>query len=371
MRRVLFLLHLLLIVGCPFVANALSLGELQMLSQPGQPFQASIELTLDDGELIQSLAVGSVSDYTLVNIARPAIANSIVAQIKQQGGRSVIWLRGSEPMPGDDSVILLHILSNKRTYFPFFRVPRQVGVPGAVAATGAIPADKPVTPLRHDHPARSTAPPLKAAATADTADGGSQKSAAQESKYGPVRTGETLSSIARSVAKGAASTLQVEVAIWRRNPDQFVLHNMSGLKVGDMLVIPSPEEMARIDTQEAARLRAAHIAEWKKPVAQRAPSPASQPGLLLDAETRPAKADLAGTEPTPGPVHSSKSAQAPLERITAQLKTIQDILEKNEGQLDMLVKRVTVLENGQDYFKQFDQRLSVLEERIKLEDRLK
>ncbi|MEO5340737.1 MAG: hypothetical protein H7837_09535 [Magnetococcus sp. MYC-9] len=454
----------LLMVSLPGVARALSLGELQMVSAPGQPLQASADLQLEENEMIRSIKIGSNSDYALVNIPRPAIANQITVQIKQQGDDTSVWLQSDRAIRGEAAIILLHITSNQRTYLPFFRVqpapetaatvalppgnpgPKATSSPVRQTATFVDPRPgrhtveqiKPFDPMagaemaavtRASTPERlpalresraadptpgpSTAPPQKAAAPPPPPEAPGEEPVIpvqgvpepapvlrstrpsrlpqtamaepdQAQPYGPVRSGETLAAIARPAAKAAAVGVhQAEVAIWQSNPEQFTRNNMNGLKRGGMLLIPPPTVMAQVDLRQASRLREEHIGAWKQETAllktdhlprvqaHTGVTPVVPPpgrakelprAVLPTLASAPPQPSLA-TRPALPPGQTGKTVAEPLERIANQLQTIHHLMEKSQSQLDLLLQRIAALESSQESFKQFDQRLTILEGR--------
>lgn len=344
------LFYMVCLFGLPATAFALSVGPWQVVSQPDQPFRASAELLLDKQETVQSLSMGSANDYGVAKVPRLPIIQQITPRIEQQGGRSVIWLESQTGLGNleQDLFLLLHITSNQRTYLPFLRI-------------------------------RSATPPNGERAQENKkAVAGKEgvQAAGQRRQYGPVRRGETLASIALGFAKAARVTVwQAQVAIWQRNTEQFSLNNMNGLKVGGLLTIPEPAEMAQIDPQMAATLRTAHIAEWKKPLSQREPAPSSllsSSGAVETAPTLQSKQSPAARSTEHLPSNRTPRAnkeQGTLEQILSQLQTIHTTLEKNQGQLDQLVQRVSNLENGQKRVDEISQRLFTLEEMLKMGNR--
>ncbi|WP_130472497.1 type IV pilus assembly protein FimV [Candidatus Magnetaquicoccus inordinatus] len=366
MRSSRLFLFSLLGIGLPVAAHALSLGELRVLSPGGLPFQASTELFLEEGEEIRSLSIGSVGDYALVKIPRPELADQVHAKIKQQGDKTLIWLQGSQPLQGGEGVILLHISSNQRTYLPFFRLPgRKEGL--SASKNSNRPATVDAAPPKQSHAPQQVEKRNTAATQLET-----PLPTSADRQYGPVRRGETLTSIARTIAQQSGlHPLQVEAAIWRANPQQFTLQNMNGLKSGVMLRIPTSTEMAQLTAQEARSLRMDHIADWKKPLTQRrllpfTPMPSSASLQQSKSERPPASSRLIDNSRKEAPAASNNSGgSGTLTQITKQLRAIQTLLEKNQYQLETLTQRVTALEGSQEMFKKIDRRLSVLEERMR------
>lgn len=120
-------------------------------------------------------------------------------------------------------------------------------------------------------------------------------------RYGPVRSGDTLWSIAESQARGTPYSInQAMLAIQRLNPDAFGGNNINLLKVGAVLRLPAADEMSRL-TQRQAMLEAIRQEEAYALIRAGAPVQ-DMPPLIADtpaagAET-PAGSSLASTSVT-------------------------------------------------------------------------
>ena len=93
--------------------------------------------------------------------------------------------------------------------------------------------------------------------------------------YGPVKAGDTLSSIARSTKPGDVSLDQMLVALFSSNPDAFFGKNMNRLKTGKILRVPDASELAAINTADASkevRLQAANWNAYREQLAAAAPT---------------------------------------------------------------------------------------------------
>ncbi|MEO5352370.1 MAG: hypothetical protein H7835_04060, partial [Magnetococcus sp. XQGC-1] len=276
------------------------MGELQLQSKPDRPFQAVATITVEPGEEILSVDMGSAPDYQLLNLPRKAVVEGIAAQLKQEDGRLQVLLQAAAPLREKDFHIVLRVASNHHTYFPFFRVQGSAAGKGVGNATAKLAGN-----------------------AGASADGGVQNQDARpnpgknEKMYGPVRKKEGLGDVARRFHKGSALTItQVEVAIWQRNPGRFIRNNMNGLKSGTKLVIPSQEEMARIDKQEASDLQASHEAEWKKPPRERR----QMASLAPLSAVAPSRATQEKGEPSPpeGTPLSKEPAKEPIKEPTKE-----------------------------------------------------
>ncbi|MEO5362969.1 MAG: hypothetical protein H7838_05025 [Magnetococcus sp. DMHC-8] len=122
MLRVLLICCVAWVGGMSGVAHAFSLGELQLSSKPGQALQATAPIKLGRGEEIVSVAIGSAADYALLNLPHSVAVETLTVQVKEQAGGPVVWLQGSAPIQESDFFILLRVVSNQHTFFPFFRL---------------------------------------------------------------------------------------------------------------------------------------------------------------------------------------------------------------------------------------------------------
>ncbi|MBC8021896.1 MAG: hypothetical protein H7Y14_02180 [Burkholderiales bacterium] len=81
--------------------------------------------------------------------------------------------------------------------------------------------------------------------------------------YGPVQKGETLRKIAEQVKPSSVSMEQMLVTLYRQNQGAFSGNNMNRLKTGQILKVPSADEIAQVETREANREIRTHVADWK------------------------------------------------------------------------------------------------------------
>jgi len=83
------------------------------------------------------------------------------------------------------------------------------------------------------------------------------------SRYGPVKQGDTLFSIAKRLKPTGATVEQMLAALYQRNPDAFAGHNMNRLMAGKVLTVPRANEAAAIGRQDAAREIKRQAANWR------------------------------------------------------------------------------------------------------------
>ena len=111
-----------------------------------------------------------------------------------------------------------------------------------------------------------------------------------------VRKGEGLYAVAGRVRYEGVTRFQVVIGIYRANQEVFPDGNINVLREGQILRIPSHEEVAALAPAEAARL-------WRSLTAKPAPPPAPV------AAVKPAPAVVAPPEPPPVPLGREEAAK--------------------------------------------------------------
>src|SRR6202008_4767468 len=126
--------------------------------------------------------------------------------------------------------------------------------PAATAA--AAPAARPA-------PAPVPVPPVAAPApSARRPAGPAPAPMAGAKEYGPIKQGETLSSIAKSVAPEGVTLEQVMVSLYRSNPDAFINKNLNMVKAGRILPVPERDEVAAVPPAEATKEFRTQVSDW-------------------------------------------------------------------------------------------------------------
>jgi pilus assembly protein FimV len=87
-------------------------------------------------------------------------------------------------------------------------------------------------------------------------------SAATGESYGPVRRGETLAKIAAATKPADVSLDQMLVLLFRENPQAFVGKNMSRLKTGTILKLPSSDQYGSITPADARKEVLVQARDW-------------------------------------------------------------------------------------------------------------
>lgn len=125
----------------------------------------------------------------------------------------------------------------------------------APAASSATPAATPSSPS--SSPSIASGSPSASAELAATPGGTSSADT-----YGPVEKGDTLNKIAEQTKPTSVSLEQMLVALYRENESAFV-GNMNRLKTGQILKVPTAEEVEKITRQDANREIRTQVADWR------------------------------------------------------------------------------------------------------------
>ena len=195
----------------------------------------------------------------------------------------------------------------------------QKAQPPSVAAAPAsrVPDNSPATA-----PASSSSTP--APAPSGTAPGGGpsaqaelgtppatasvapRETAASGDTYGPIQKGETLRKIAEETKPSNVSLEQMLVALYRENKGAFVNNNMNRLKTGQILRVPSADEVAQVEAKDANKEIRTHVADWNSYREQLGGSVAAIPARSDSTNAAAGRVSTAAVTP-PAPASSGSS----------------------------------------------------------------
>jgi pilus assembly protein FimV len=238
-----------LLLSC--TAGAAGLGQMNVLSSLGQPFQAEIELVSarkeDANTLLVRIAPPEV--YRQANVQYGAALRGMSVSL-QQRPNGQLYIRASSPRPINEPfvnlLIELHWSDGKlvREYVALLDPPEYASAP-QTAAPAAVET-RPVAAPRAPVTAPVAAAPVRAPA----------------SEYGPVKRGETLSRIAANVKPEGVSLEQMLIGILRANPEAFINGNVNRLKAGATLRIPGTEQVAEVPQDQARKEIRVQTTDW-------------------------------------------------------------------------------------------------------------
>lgn len=293
-------------------AMALGLGNIRVLSKPGQPLLAEIPvITSDPGELDNAKAgLASAATFERVGLAAPTgLVGELQFQFAQdRDGRAVIRVTSAQPVQVASVGFLIEVDWGQGRLVREYSA--LVDSPGALAAASQPIIEAPLPPpsntiLREPEAVAASAPdtvPLETPVPAAPAPAPAPAAPAAVATAAPtipagandqveVRRGQTLSQIARDLGQDY-SLDQTMLALLRANPDAFINGNINRLKQGAVLRVPQSEEQARLGESEAAALVREQVADWRQ-----ARRPIPQPVESIAATAAPAATRAPATAP--------------------------------------------------------------------------
>ncbi|WP_420007457.1 FimV/HubP family polar landmark protein [Xanthomonas sacchari] len=295
----------LLLLACSQAALALGLGDIRVLSKPGEPFLAEIPVISNEpGELERArVALASPATFARVGLERPqGLVSDLQFRFTQtRKGRAVIQVSSRMPVDVPSLSFLIEVDWGQGRLIREYSA--LIDAPNTAAAIDAPAIDAPAAAQPSDRIARetSTAAPAPAAAATPAAPSARPAAAprpapapaaAPGDALAPVRAGQTLSQIAGQLARGNGHSLdQTMVALLRANPDAFIRGNLNLLKQGAVLRTPREGDLASLDAAAAEAVVREQAAQWRQaraPVPQ--PAQAQQDAATAQAAAKPAAA---------------------------------------------------------------------------------
>lgn len=305
-RRPLTCLSAALLALVSSSAMALGLGDIRVLSKPGQPLLAEIPVISADPSELENLRVALASPVTFerVGLQRPAgLVSELQFELTRNAqGRAVVRVTSQTPVETPSLSFLVEADWGQgrlvREYSALVDAPASalaVAEPEIVAPAGVlsdtIVRDAPAAAATAAEPAPATPAAVPAAPRPRAAASAPEPAATAPAADGSVtvQRGQTLSQIAGSLARGnQISRDRAMIALLRANPEAFIRGNVNLLKQGAVLRMPGDTALAAVDAAEAAALVREHAAQWRQ--ARTVPQPAGAPMPV-------AKADGAASSP--------------------------------------------------------------------------
>ncbi len=325
-KRPLKVVSTLLLALASSSAMALGLGDIRVLSKPGQPLLAEIPIISADPSELENLRVALASPVTFarVGLDRPTgLVSELQFELtRNTQGRAVVRVSSQAPVTTPSLNFLIEADWGQgrlvREYSALVDAPDSavaVAEPEIVAPAGAMsnaivrepepappvaepqvaesqpaeatPSRTTPVPARNAAPARAPAPARPAPAPVAAADGSIT-----------VRRGQTLSEIAAGVARERGlSRDQAMIALLRANPEAFIRGNVNLLKQGAVLRTADAASAPPVDAAEAAAMVREHTAQWRQ-ARSAIPQPAAT-GVANAPASTPANA--AGAAPAAAP----------------------------------------------------------------------
>lgn len=263
----------------PGMAGALELGDISSRATLGQTLTANIDLRgaadLSSEEVVVSLA--SAEDFERLGVDRNVVTSGLkFTPDIGKNGRGIIHVSSSKPIREPYVNFVLQVV------WPQGRLVREFTLlldpPSYVASPVTPPAVAPLAAVRAPQ-GQPLAPSVASAPVADS--------------YRIQRNDALWDIASRNRPSSGVSVMQTMAAIQRMNPDAFVDGNINRLKVGQVLRLPSEQQVREQSHAQAVAHVETQNAQWK---AKRSPQLAQQ-GRQLDATHKaeagsaPAKAE--------------------------------------------------------------------------------
>jgi pilus assembly protein FimV len=277
--------------------GAISLGNISLLSKPGERLLAELEVKdispVESNDLQASLAAPELYNVARVTMS-PELA-LIKAQLKRKpDGSAFIEFSSEQPLtsPSLDMLIEFRWATGRRVFMGNVPTQSATSVAAASAAAPNLPVVTPTpaappapaapaapvaTPAPPDVTATAPAPAPPAAADkpADMPAPAVRPSSPDQAKSLTVVRGDTASELALRHKDSQVSLDQMLVALLRANPDAFIENNVNRLKAGAVLKLPDAQEAQQTTASEARqtiKAQAADFAQYRAKLAANAPN---------------------------------------------------------------------------------------------------
>src|SRR5262245_34503791 len=195
-----------------------------MLSTLGDRLNLEIDLVAVSKEELSTLSarLSGAEAYKQANLQyNAALVGARVSIERRPGGQPYVKITSSRPVNEPFIDVLVELTSSSGRLVREYTV--LVDPPGTPpAAVTAAPAPRPA-PAAAPTPTPPVATPAPSARRPAAAAPAAPMAGAKE--YGPIKQGENLSSIARSVAPEGVTLEQMMVGLYRSNPEAFINKN--------------------------------------------------------------------------------------------------------------------------------------------------
>lgn len=350
----------------PLGASALGVGDIRLHSGLNQSLNAEIPLVLSGADSLDDVKVSLAGPeaFAKAGVERQYFLTKLqFSTVQKSNGQYAILVSSREVMREPFLNFLVEV------NWPQGRVLREFTVlldppaslpeeamaetapPAVERPYGAYPRERVAEISRADEipPARRpsrkivTAVPQPASVSAASPSPPSEDQLSGDA-YGPVQRGETLWSIANSLARNSSATPeQIVRGLFRANPQAFA-GSINALKAGTILRIPTPEYLAQLGPQRGSARPAGRGPESL--AAREGQTPQNQLRLLSPPEAKPrdggattggkAKSDLA--------LEVAETVKQENEEFRARLIQLEQKLGDMERLLTLKDEQIAVLQ---------------------------
>lgn len=215
-------------------AQALTLGQAVVQSQPGEPLRVEIPLQRVSAAEANGLQArqADAEAYKAARLTADASLEGLTLELQERAGQRVLVLTGRSPAKSGFVDVLLELR------WASGRMVRDVGL----LLGQASPEHKP----RSDLPTQLR-----------------------------VQAGDTAGQLAQYHKEDSVSLEQMLLALLRANPDAFIDNNVNRLKAGAVLNLPesaTAQALDRAEARQALQLQAEEFATYRQALAERLPN---------------------------------------------------------------------------------------------------
>ncbi len=232
----------------PGLSHALAIGDIKTRSALNEPFLGEVVLS-DVGDLSADeirVDMATPEEFRQMGVDWSSQLSELHFQVlKKEDGSAVIRVTSNHPVTEPDLDFVLRVSwpgnTSMREFVALLDLP-SAKVAASPVATPAVSAPTTVAPAA----APQAEQPSPASSTTT-----SRPRAQNAPRQVRSRSGENLWSIAHHWRPAKVSTEQMMIALQKRNPDAFPGANINQLAADRVLVIPSLEEIRRINARDA------------------------------------------------------------------------------------------------------------------------
>jgi pilus assembly protein FimV len=274
------------------MANALGLGEIELQSWLNEPLDAEISLRQSQGVNPADVFVNVAPEaaYQRVGLERNEFLRKLRFEVvTEPDGGLAINVSSREPLREPYLNFLLELT------WPSGRLMREYAVlvdPPVYAEESGVEesVSAPATSQTEQRPERSAESRRREAEAERSL---SRSSGSSSRTMGPTGPSDTLWSIAQRMRPDSSVSMQqVMLAIQEENPNAFMGGNINRLKRGEILRVPSVEQMRSRSRAEANRVVARQNQEFQSPEPVDATATAAQPDATQPAEEASGDSEL-------------------------------------------------------------------------------
>ncbi|BBL71028.1 type IV pilus assembly protein FimV [Methylogaea oryzae] len=274
----------------PMAAHALNVGEMEVRSALDRRFEAEIPLALEAGESAKNLraGLGSPEAFAEAKIPRPAYLSDFRFELAEKNGRPVLRISSEHAVKETYLTLLLQLESPKGTLLRKFNVVLD-----------------PPSPQRNNAVSTAAAP----------------QTAVPTRRYGPVKHGDSLWTIAKRVSKDQRIPLTQAIALLHdANPQAFVNGQRNAIKLGAVLNLPMRPNPAKPGNPPSAQPRPEASLKLLGPQENRPPQSAAEAAMREKMEATAAQKALKLAEEAQQESDDNRSYLARLEQQMAKLR---------------------------------------------------